>query len=77
METEVRKVVTDFNARVVAARYRAPEGPPLITMPRDVDATVEAWAERRTARLAEQRAKLAAEQAERPARRRWLRRRSA
>ena len=28
---------TDFNERVVAARYRPPEGPPLVTMPRDVD----------------------------------------
>ena len=27
----------DFNERVVAARYRLPEGPPLVTMPRDVD----------------------------------------
>ena len=70
-EAEVRRVVTDFNDRVVAARYRAPEGPPLITMPRDVDATVAAWAERREARRAA-RAARAAQQPER--RRRWWRR---
>lgn len=48
-EKEVRREVEDFNARVIAARYRLPEGPPLITMPRDVEATVTAWRERRTA----------------------------
>jgi len=56
-ESEVRRHVTDFNERVVAARYRLPSGPPLVTMPRDVDETVAAWQERRTTRLAEQRAK--------------------
>ncbi|TQL66786.1 uncharacterized protein DUF1992 [Nocardioides albertanoniae] len=45
-----RKIVEEFNERVIAARYGAPEGPPLITMPRDVDATLEAWRERRAAR---------------------------
>jgi hypothetical protein len=49
-EDEVRRELDDFNKRVIAARYRLPEGPPLVTMPRDVDATVEAWAERRAAR---------------------------
>lgn len=74
-EDEVRRHVTDFNDRVVAARYRLPEGPPLVTMPRDVDVTVEAWRERRTARLAEQRRKareaLAVEAARPPRKRRW------
>ena len=42
---------------MIAARYRLPEGPPLVTMPRDVDETVAAWRERRTARLADQRRK--------------------
>jgi hypothetical protein len=55
VEAEVRRHVTDFNERVIAARYRLPEGPPLITMPRDVDDSVAAWRDRRTARLAEQR----------------------
>jgi hypothetical protein len=47
-EKEVRREVEDFNERVIAARYRLPEGPPLITMPRDVEETVNAWRERRT-----------------------------
>ncbi len=37
VEAEVRRHVEDFNERVIAARYRLPEGPPLVTMPRDVD----------------------------------------
>lgn len=74
-ETEVRRVVTDFNERVVAARYRAPEGPPLVTMPRDVDETVEAWTGRRAARRAARAAEQAATEAATPARRAWWRRR--
>jgi hypothetical protein len=49
-EHEVRKQVEDFNARVMKARYTPVDGPPLITMPRDVDETVTAWRERRAAR---------------------------
>ena len=70
VETEVRRHVEDFNERVVAARYRLPEGPPLVTMPRDVDETVAPGASARTARLAEQRRKAreaVAEQASRAA----------
>jgi DnaJ-like protein len=78
-EAEVRRHLQDFNDRVIAARYRTPEGPPLVTMPRDLDATVAAWRERRTARLAARRAELrarAAAEAAAPApkRRRWWRR---
>ncbi|MXG89699.1 DUF1992 domain-containing protein [Nocardioides flavescens] len=76
-EADVRRELKYFNERVVAARYRLPEGPPLITMPRDVDATVAAWAERRAARLAEQRERAAELRAERESqrrRRRWFRR---
>lgn len=51
-EKAVRARIEDFNERVVKARYALPEGPPLITMPRDVDETVAAWAQRREARLA-------------------------
>ena len=76
-EGEVRRHVTDFNQRVVAARYRLPEGPPLVTMPRDVDEAVTAWRARRTTRLAEQRRKARAalaEQATQPrSKRRWWR----
>jgi Domain of unknown function (DUF1992) len=77
-EGDVRRHVTDFNERVVAARYRTPEGPPLITMPRDVDSEVAAWRERRTARVAEQRRKarelLASQPRETKRRKRWWRR---
>ena len=76
-EAEVRRHVQDFNERVVAARYRLPEGPPLVTMPRDVDATVATWRGRRTARLAAQRRKARealVEQQEKRPRRRWWRR---
>ncbi|MGH3361699.1 MAG: DUF1992 domain-containing protein [Nocardioides sp.] len=49
-EREVREQVEEFNARVLKARYTPVDGPPLITQPRDVEATVAAWRERRTAR---------------------------
>jgi hypothetical protein len=79
-ESEVRRMVEDFNARVMKARYTPVEGPPLVTMPRDVDAEVDAWRERR---LARRRAAAAArastpppsEKSDRP-KRRWFRRRS-
>lgn len=71
VERDVRREVVDFNERVIRARYQLPEGPPLITMPRDVEATVEAWHERRTARRVPR-----AEPAVPPARRRWWNRRS-
>ena len=78
IEADVRRDVEDFNERVIAARYRLPEGPPLVTMPRDVDETVAAWRERRTTRLAEQRRKaretLAAQATEPRPKRRWWRR---
>ena len=61
---------------VVAARYRAPEGPPLVTMPRDVDAEVAAWAGRRADRRAARAAEQAAVAAAAPPRRWWQRRRS-
>ncbi|WP_406035900.1 DUF1992 domain-containing protein [Nocardioides sp. NBC_00163] len=51
-EDGARRIIEEFNERVIAARYGAPEGPPLITMPRDVDATLDAWRDRRAARVA-------------------------
>ncbi|WP_307827902.1 DUF1992 domain-containing protein [Nocardioides sp. SYSU D00038] len=69
-EREVRRELEDFNRRVVAARYRLPEGPPLVTMPRDVESTVAAWHERRAARRA---ARAATNPDPPPRRRRWLR----
>jgi hypothetical protein len=69
-EKAVRARVQDFNERVVKARYALPEGPPLITMPRDVDATVAGWAARREARIAARRTS----EVPAPRRRRWWRR---
>ena len=79
-ESEVRRELEDFNARVIRARYTPVDGPPLITMPREVEAAVDAWRERRLARrrvAAEARRTTAPEPAreERP-KRRWFRRSS-
>jgi len=49
-EREARAFVEDFNARVIRARYTPVDGPPLITMPRDVEETIAAWRERQAAR---------------------------
>ena len=46
----VRRVVADFNARIVEARRQLTGGPPVVTPTRDVDAEVEAWRERREER---------------------------
>ncbi|NYD40286.1 DUF1992 domain-containing protein [Nocardioides panaciterrulae] len=81
-EAAVRREVEEFNGRVIAARYRLPEGPPLVTMPRDVEHEVAAWRDRRTALLERRRAEAARradaaarEAREAPARRRrWWRR---
>ncbi len=74
-EAEVRNVLEDFNERVIAARYRLPEGPPLVTMPRDVDETVAAWSERRAARRAALREARRVADEDAPPRRWWRRRR--
>jgi Domain of unknown function (DUF1992) len=82
-EAEVRRELEDFNARVMRARYTPVDGPPLVTMPRDVDTEVGAWRERRLARrrAAESARAAAAEQpphhaveGDRPRSRRWWRR---
>jgi len=72
-EAEVRDILEDFNKRVIAARYGNPVGPPLITMPRDVEATVAAWRERRDVRRRKTRTAAAAAPTQ-PTRRRWWRR---
>jgi hypothetical protein len=53
VEGEVRRILEDFNARVVSARRQLQGGPPVVTPTRDVDAEVEAWKERRAARVRE------------------------
>jgi hypothetical protein len=49
-ESEVRRLLEDFNGRVMHARYTPVDGPPLVTMPRDVETEVDAWRERRVDR---------------------------
>src|SRR4051794_34499670 len=77
-ESEVRRELEEFNARVMKARYTPVDGPPLVTMPRDVDAEVVAWRERRLSRrrAAAARKSAAARTAEPEVgrRRRWFRR---
>ena len=83
-ESEVRRELEEFNARVIRARYTPVDGPPLITMPRDVEAEVDAWRERRLARRREAAARRAAaptpapDKTERRTERRrgWFRRRA-
>ena len=49
-EDGVRRVVDDFNRRVVDARRQLTGGPPVVTPTRDPDTEVAAWRERRVAR---------------------------
>jgi hypothetical protein len=78
VESEVRREVEDFNARVRKAIYTpptGPSGPPVVTRQRDVDDEVTAWRDRRTARIEEQRQARAAAAAAEPPKRSWWRRR--
>jgi hypothetical protein len=75
-ESEVRRVLEEFNARVMKARYTPVDGPPLITMPRDVDAEVAQWRARMQERREAARRKPAARletATSKPARKRWWR----
>jgi hypothetical protein len=66
----VRRVVADFNRRVIEARRQLQGGPPVVTPLRDPDAEVESWHARREARrrLNQQRAAAAEAEAARAAR---------
>ena len=79
-ESEVRRELEEFNARVMKARYTPVDGPPLVTMPRDVESEVDAWRERRLARRRQAAAARAVAPREPAApkapRRRWFRRRA-
>jgi hypothetical protein len=79
-ESEVRRILEEFNARVMKARYTPVDGPPLITMPRDIEPEVEAWRERRLARRREAAARRATmpppEPTKRKPQRRWFKRRT-
>lgn len=72
-EEDVRAVLDDFNKRVIDARRQLRGGPPVVTKPRDVDAEIAAWKERRGAASAASRATDGAHAANRP-RGRWFRR---
>jgi hypothetical protein len=87
-EAEVRRILADFNARVVDTRRQLRGGPPVVTPTRDIDAEVEAWRERRSARIRARReatqtysddvsSTLPSDGHRPPGRRWWRRRRSA
>jgi hypothetical protein len=69
-EADVRRVVQDFNHRVVEARRQLLGGPPVITPTRDVEQEVAGWRERRQARRTRAREQPAPRK---PARRWWRR----
>jgi hypothetical protein len=74
VESDVRDVLVDFNARVKEARRQLLGGPPVVTPMRDVDAEVARWRDRRQARAASAASAAAVHAAEtRPTR--WWRRR--
>jgi len=62
-EEGVRRIVADFNRRVVEARRQLTGGPPVLTRTRDADDEVTAWAARREARRELGRQRVAAERA--------------
>ena len=49
-ETDARRILEDFNARVIQARRQLMGGPPVVTPTFDVEEAVEAWRERRRKR---------------------------
>ena len=51
-EEGVRRVVDEFNRRVIEARRQLQGGPPVVTRLRDADTEVRAWRERRAAAAA-------------------------
>jgi hypothetical protein len=48
-EPVVRKLVEEFNRRIIEARRQLQGGPPVVTKTRDVDVEVQRWRERRRA----------------------------
>jgi hypothetical protein len=56
LEEPVRRIVEEFNARIVAARRQLLGGPPVVTPTRDVEVEVTRWRDRRRARASAARA---------------------
>ena len=75
VESEVRRELEDFNARVVDVRRQLQGGPPVITPTRDVEQEVEAWRQRRAERRRRQRTQLDTMPTAPEQRTRWWRRR--
>lgn len=80
-EEAVRRILEDFNSRIIDARRQLQGGPPVVTPLRDVDQELAAWSERRRVRRAHQQ-ELLEQSRSRPAAqpptsrlRRWLDRR--
>lgn len=63
-ESEVRREVEEFNARVRDATWQPLGGPPMVTRERDVETEVARWQERQQARRAAARAALESSRAE-------------
>jgi hypothetical protein len=72
-EQVVRRIVEDFNKRVVEARRQLQGGPPVVTKTRDVDAEVERWRERLRVRMRRRSSTPAPGARPRRARRGWFR----
>lgn len=72
-EGDVRRVLEDFNRRVVEARRQLQGGPPVVTPTREIDVEVERWRERRRGRRPRRSAPTPIPATER-SRRRWWRR---
>ena len=76
-ERDVRRVLEDFNRRVIEARRQLQGGPPVVTPTREIDVEVERWRERRRGRRAQKRPAAPAPApavASKKPRRRWWRR---
>ena len=72
-EQVVRRILEDFNRRVVEARRQLQGGPPVVTRTRDVDAEVERWRRRQRERARRRPAPPPVAPSPRP-RRSWFRR---
>jgi hypothetical protein len=70
-EREVRRVLEDFNRRVVEARRQLQGGPPVVTPTREIEGEIARWRERRRVRRPERPAPVPATE---KSRRRWWRR---